>query len=205
MKGLNLALIFGTAIGLICEIKPVFSFNLSFIRDDEFAVDVTLFQGNVDDEGNLIPPSAIEFPSDFSLVGNWWTIQGTITGEKVLTTPVQFNSVSINGSIFHNRPTSDGQDGNGSGAPFNFNLMIQKTRPSLSIIATQKSGLLSHGEHFDTYVATLSAFSTLPTTNFPGYELRIRGKHSPEPSSLITLLALGTIGAGATLKRKLKR
>ncbi|WP_287659107.1 MULTISPECIES: PEP-CTERM sorting domain-containing protein [unclassified Microcystis] len=201
MKGLNLALIFGTAIGLICDLKPVLSFDLNFIRDDEFAVNVRLFQGNIDNEGNPIFPSEIQ---DFSLVGNWWTIQGTITANINQDPPVSFNSVSINGSIFHNKPTSDGQDGNGPGTPFNFNLTVDKKPfPGGSVTATQSSGPLPHGEHYDTYTASLTGVSLIGFPPFAGYVLKIQGRHTPEPSAILSLLAIGTLGATSTLKRKL--
>jgi hypothetical protein len=62
----------------------------------------------------------------------------------------------------------------------------------------QAQATVSHGEHFDDY--SLRIF-TLSNGNV---RFNLQGVHTPELTSTLSLLALGSFGAASTLKRKLK-
>jgi hypothetical protein len=65
------------------------------------------------------------------------------------------------------------------------------------------SDVVSHPPlHFDSYTLT---WSFIPEVGNDQLTVTLKGVHTPEPTSTLSILSLGILGAGATLKRKVKR
>ncbi|GBE73296.1 hypothetical protein myaer87_05230 [Microcystis aeruginosa NIES-87] len=200
MKNFNLGLILGITVATIAlcpKNVTANSFTLISLTDTKDSFTAT-FQW----DGQIEPGESLFFAIDRN---DFPQIKCAFNGGVCWDFYVAFSDNQINGLDFfasaqHKVPADDGDSDEGDF--FTFSQAGDKIVPGL---ITQKTVGHEHNpapNHRDLYSITLSPqYIFVFTGNHIGSDINIS---IPEPSTALSLLALGTLGAASTLKRKLK-
>ena len=200
MKNSNLGLILGITVATIAlcpKNVTANSFTPISLTDTKDSFTAT-FQW----DGQRDPGESLYF--DIGR-GDFPQIKCAFNGGVCWDFSVAFSDNQINGLDFfasaqHKVPADNGDSA--EGASFTFSQAGDKIVPGL---ITQKTVVHEHNpapNHRDLYNITLnSQYIFVLTGNHIADDINI---DIPEPSTALSLLALGTLGAASTLKRKLK-
>jgi hypothetical protein len=140
----------------------------------------------------------------FKYVGEFWNANFFLNYDAAI--PYLKDAITLSAANLIHKKAHDG-DGIGSLIEFN-NITIQaSSNPNELKESFNPQGPFDHGPHKDFDLkATVSCTSDNNGNDCQNWFVRIEGRHTtvPEPTSTLSLLALGTLGAASTLKRKLK-
>jgi hypothetical protein len=96
-------------------------------------------------------------------------------------------------------------DDDGTGGPFSFGMRALGQLPVIAGPNPAETITLHPNKHTDSYKAEIVNIQGGQETNsIISWKFELTGVHIPEPSSTLGFLALGTLGAALTIKRKLK-
>ncbi|BBH38777.1 hypothetical protein myaer102_12840 [Microcystis viridis NIES-102] len=142
----------------------------------------------------------------FKYVGEHWDANFYLNYDAAI--PLSKDKIVLSAANLTHKKAHTG-DGIGTKTDFDNITIEASSNSNEKRESSSKKGPFPHGPHEDfDFQATVSCTSDNTGGDCQNWFVRIEGQHrtrtTPEPSTILSLLALGTLGAASTLKRKLK-